>query len=379
MVNNDAVSWRALSRSDFDAIVLSPGPGRPETRTTSASAGRSSAHEIPVLGICLGHQGLGTSRADGRARARGDARAAQPRPPRRNRPLRGIPQDFPVVRYHSLAWPGRCRDERNVTAWADDGVVMGVEHARGRCGECSSTPSRSPPSTAAALARTSATWRRWRAAAARASRRRSDAARAPRPRRAAPAATSRQALQLESAAIDRLCDPSAPSTALRGAAARLLARQRRRADALAVLLPRHQRRPARRLLEYDVDAGEVRVERRRGGRGPAASRSSTSSTASSQRLRSRPPAAARPDGGFVGYLGYELKADCGAPRARVGVPDAALMLANRLVAVDHVEQTHLRALPPDARDEAAGRALARRGEPQRSTALADRPPGADAR
>ena len=60
VVNNDAVSWRVLSRSDFDAIVLSPGPGRPE-RWHDFGVCRDILRysEIPVLGICLGHQGIG--------------------------------------------------------------------------------------------------------------------------------------------------------------------------------------------------------------------------------------------------------------------------------------------------------------------------------
>ena len=51
-------------------------------------------------------------------------------------------------------------------------------------------------------------------------------------------------------------------------------------------------------------------------------------------------------GGFVGYLGYECKADCGSPSVhRSDIPDAVLMLANRIVAVDHVaHRTHLLAL-----------------------------------
>ena len=67
-------------------------------------------------------------------------------------------------------------------------------------------------------------------------------------------------------------------------------------------------------------------------------------------------------GGYVGYLGYECKADCGSPNVhRSDIPDAVMMFANRVVAVDHVQhRTHLLALTgPD--DGGAGRPLARRG------------------
>ena len=60
VIHNDMVSWRALSRWDFDAIVLSPGPGRPERwHDFGVCSDILRSSEIPVLGVCLGHQGLG--------------------------------------------------------------------------------------------------------------------------------------------------------------------------------------------------------------------------------------------------------------------------------------------------------------------------------
>ena len=85
--------------------------------------------EIPVLGVCLGHQGLGHL-LDGAVRSApvvmhgrlsavkhdGDGLFA------------GIPQGFSVVRYHSLAVAGELGPQGRVTAWTDEGVVMGIEH-----------------------------------------------------------------------------------------------------------------------------------------------------------------------------------------------------------------------------------------------------------
>ena len=85
-----------------------------------------------MLGICLGHQGIGTLLDGmGRRRADRDARAPQPTSSHDGSGLfAGIPQDFSVVRYHSLAVTGPLGPDGRVTAWTDDGVVMGIEHRR---------------------------------------------------------------------------------------------------------------------------------------------------------------------------------------------------------------------------------------------------------
>ena len=107
VVNNDAVSWSVLSRSDFDAIVLSPGPGRPE-RWHDFGVCRDILRysEIPVLGICLGHQGIGNLLHGGVSRAPMAMHGRLSRsPPRRHRPLRGraaglLGRPLPLARDH---------------------------------------------------------------------------------------------------------------------------------------------------------------------------------------------------------------------------------------------------------------------------------------
>jgi anthranilate synthase/aminodeoxychorismate synthase-like glutamine amidotransferase len=102
VVRNDIVSWRALLRWDFDAIVLSPGPGRPERwHDFGVCADILRSSDVPVLGVCLGHQGLGhllngmvvgaPTVMHGRLSAiKHDGSGL----------FEGIPQDFSVVRYH---------------------------------------------------------------------------------------------------------------------------------------------------------------------------------------------------------------------------------------------------------------------------------------
>ncbi len=129
VVHNDTVSWKALSRWQFDAIVLSPGPGRPQRwHDFGVCADILRYAEAPVLGICLGHQGIGSLLSG----SVGSAPIAMHG--RRSRVYHdgsglfaGIPQGFSVVRYHSLAVTGLGSGGR-VTAWTEDGVVMGIEH-----------------------------------------------------------------------------------------------------------------------------------------------------------------------------------------------------------------------------------------------------------
>jgi len=101
------------------------------------------------------------------------------------------------------------------------------------------------------------------------------------------------------------------------------------------------------LLEYDVEAGEVAVSR--GGVGTVEHKSIFDLLAREmERYAIEPPRelARGLVGGYVGYLGYELKADCGSPNVHSSdMPDAAMMLANRVVAVDHTKgKTYLFAL-----------------------------------
>jgi para-aminobenzoate synthetase len=105
VIHNDMVSWRALSRWDFDAIVLSPGPGRPERwHDFGVCSDILRSSDIPVLGVCLGHQGLGhvLSGLVGTAPAAMHGRLSQVQHLGSGL-FEGIPQDFSVVRYHSLA------------------------------------------------------------------------------------------------------------------------------------------------------------------------------------------------------------------------------------------------------------------------------------
>jgi anthranilate synthase component 2 len=129
VARNDEVTVDEVAARRPDAILISPGPSRPERAGISVDLVRRLGPEVPTLGVCLGHQAIGVAygatvirvppvhgKASEVHHARGGAFAALPSP-------------ITAARYHSLAI---ARDslpaELELTAWSDDGVVMGVRH-----------------------------------------------------------------------------------------------------------------------------------------------------------------------------------------------------------------------------------------------------------
>lgn len=111
-----------------DLVVLSPGPGTPDAAADFAVGGAVlRAATRPVLGVCLGMQGLVTAYGGRVTRVR-PAHGEVARVTHDGRGvLTGLPQGFAAVRYHSLAAVD-LPDELEVTARADDGTVLGVRH-----------------------------------------------------------------------------------------------------------------------------------------------------------------------------------------------------------------------------------------------------------
>ena len=133
VVQNDAVDLAGIRALQPDAILISPGPGRPgEDRDLGVSADVLRHLDVPILGVCLGHQGL--------CWAAGGRVVHAPAPMHgRIHPLRhdghgifeGLPQDLPVVRYHSLMVQTPLPEGLTASAWAPDGVVMALrDHTR---------------------------------------------------------------------------------------------------------------------------------------------------------------------------------------------------------------------------------------------------------
>jgi para-aminobenzoate synthetase len=352
VVNNDAVSWRVLSRSKFDAFVLSPGPGRPE-RWHDFGVCRDILRysEVPVLGICLGHQGIGNLLEGGVASAPQPMHGRLSHVRHRGTGIfAGVPQDFSVVRYHSLAITGPVGPEGHVVAWADDGVVMGVEHDSRPMWGVQFHPESIATEFGDRIARNffDLAARSARPPSAHTSARRSQVARG--------------SVEVGAGEVAERAGWTVLSRTLEGAAPTEHLYERLFGDAETSFWLDSADAPTwlaqcsymgtsagagERQLTYDVDAAATRV------RTPAGEQVRHGSIFELLEhemadLRAEPPIGVDRGlmGGYVGYLGYELKADCGATNVHSSdLPDANFMFANRVLAVDHArERTHVFAL-----------------------------------
>ncbi len=363
VIQNDTVSWGALSRWDFDAIVISPGPGRPERwHDFGVCADILRWSEIPILGVCLGHQGLGRL-LDGTVAAAPMAMHGRMSHVRHvgHGLFEGIPQDFSVVRYHSLAVTGPIGPDGRVTAWTDDGVVMGIEHrSRPMWGVQFHPESVSTEHGRKLIENFYELARRHKPPRSFGSRRLVTPSQRPPVR---PGGDSR--LRLRMRTIEG--EPSTQAVFERLFADAEYAFWLDSADAptrLAQCSYMGTTTGAERcVLEYDVEESAVSISRDGRTEVEHGSIFDVLERELATGAIEPPEGLARGLlGGFVGYLGYECKADCGSPNVhRSDVPDAVMMLANRVVAVDHVaKRTHLLALernPPTGEDADAERWL----------------------
>jgi para-aminobenzoate synthetase len=363
VVPNDDAGWREADLDDFDCVVISPGPGRPE-RPADFGICREviETAQVPLLGVCLGHEGIcyvfgGTVTA-----------APEPRHGRTSLVIHngddlfaGIPSPFSAVRYHSLM-AGTIPDVLTVIASADDGVPMGLRH-RSRpiwgvqfhpesvgtehgqhllsnfigLAKQARTGVRTPPRTTV-------------------SERIRLPARSPEPARtAAPARTA----DLKVLARRVVCQASAEQVfdVLYGDSAYSfwLDSGLRKGDAGRFSFMGDSFGPLARTVTADVRTGDITVT------SPAGSSTVTGSFFDWIRddLDARraviPPLPFGFALGWVGYLGYELKAQtAGEDRHRSPHPDASMIFADRAICFDHqTGDVHLLALCGDDRQATA--------------------------
>ncbi len=336
VVRNDAAGWEELAALDVDNIVLSPGPGRPERPVdfgVCAEALRRA--EVPVLGVCLGHQGLGW--------AAGAAVVPAPEPVHggiatvrhAGDPLfAGIPRSFQAVRYHSLCLVEPLPEDLEPIAWADDGVLMAVAQRRlPRWGV-----QFHPESIASQHGfRLLANFRDLTPAPTPAASRLLGGVERTRHEEVGEEVT----LELRVHRIDGDRDAELAFGRICGAGGDAFWLDSSRVGECGRFSFLGVPGPLGARVVYDLEGGELRI--RRQGREELRRESIFDYLAAElDRLRLAEEATVGLPfgftGGFVGWFGYELKAETGGRAAHEApTPDAAFLFADRLVAFDHEE------------------------------------------
>ena len=127
---NDALSVDDAEALEPDAVLVSPGPGRPEDAGISSGLIGRLAGRAPVLGVCLGHQCIGEVFGGRVVPAPSLMHGKTSMVHHRGQGvLAGLPSPFEATRYHSLVVEAESLPaELELTAWTDDGVVMAVRH-----------------------------------------------------------------------------------------------------------------------------------------------------------------------------------------------------------------------------------------------------------
>lgn len=127
---NDDITLEGIAARQPDRLVISPGPCSPAEAGISVAAIQHFAGQLPILGVCLGHQSIGAAFGGKiiRAQALMHGKTSVIRTTQEG-VFAGLPEQFTVNRYHSLAIErATCPPCLQVTAWTDDGEIMGVRH-----------------------------------------------------------------------------------------------------------------------------------------------------------------------------------------------------------------------------------------------------------
>ena len=127
---HDEVTIEQIVASDPDAVLISPGPGRPEDAGISNDVILQLAGQKPILGVCLGHQCIGQAFGGAVVRAPAAMHGKTSLIQHQGAGvLAGLPEPFEATRYHSLVVaPESVPDVLEVTATAEDGTVMALRH-----------------------------------------------------------------------------------------------------------------------------------------------------------------------------------------------------------------------------------------------------------
>ncbi|MDX3753115.1 aminodeoxychorismate synthase component I [Streptomyces sp. AK08-02] len=361
VIRNDALTSRIdslLEFDKFDNVVVSPGPGHPATpRDFGISARVLAESRIPVLGVCLGHQGI----------ALGEHGGIEPAPEPRHGYLstirhderdlfKGLPQNFTAVRYHSLAVREPLPDTLEATAWAEDGVLMGLRHRTRPLWGVQFHPESVLTEYGRRMLMNFRNLTAERARKLRAKNTAVTRTAAAMPEPSSPVLVPRttripaQRRSPQQRPTHRLHTRRiATAVDTEAAFGRMYAGSPRAFWLDSSQVEKGRSRfsffgdgsgPLAEFVRYDVTSGVCEIER--AGRPTRKVRASVFDYLKRQLTNRHVDATGLPfdfTGGYVGYFGYETKADCGAsPNVhRAQTPDACWLFADRLIAVDHQE------------------------------------------
>ncbi len=127
---NDKIDLEQIETLQPDGVVISPGPGRPEDAGISEALINQLGSTLPILGVCLGHQSIGQVFGGKIVSAPVLMHGKTSEVYHTNVGVfQGLPNPFTATRYHSLVIDtNSCPDDLEITAWVEDGTIMGVRH-----------------------------------------------------------------------------------------------------------------------------------------------------------------------------------------------------------------------------------------------------------
>ncbi|MFB6521077.1 aminodeoxychorismate synthase component I [Streptomyces sp. NPDC056401] len=363
VIRNDEPGWRISHLEEFDNVVLSPGPGTPERpEDFGVCTEIVRAADRPVLGVCLGHQGI-AHLGGGSVRRAPEPRHGRVSPVEHSGTdlFAGIPSPFDVVRYHSLTVADLPEDVFEATAWAPGGILMGLRHRERPLWGVQFHPESISSEHGLLMMRNfrelTTRWQQEHPGA----RPLAPAAPAAAPARPAPS----RHLRVLAEALPTAWDPEIVFDELLRGGNHAFWLDSSRSDGATgrFSIMGDASGDLARVATADVAAGTVTVVSERDGVRSAQVAQRPFFDWIDEDLKSLevdlPDRAENPCNfalGWVGYLGYELKAQCGAGPVvhRSKQPDATMVFAARALAFDHLTgTTHLLALAPaDPGDDA---------------------------
>ena len=364
VAKNDRLSWNEFRALDVDAVVISPGPGHPDRERDFGICRRVIEQaELPILGICLGHQGI--------ASVFGGHVVKAPEPVHGRvfavhhtgiDIFESLPQDFGAVRYHSLMVSRPVPELLEELAWTQDGVLMGLRHRTRPIWGLQCHPESICTEYGRAVLenfqRLAERYRPKRNARTNGLYERSSPptlSPTPPPSRSSPSSplsspSSSSPTPAEKSSewrawVRRLDSWPEPEAAFRNLY---------RNDASAFWLDSSYTEgglgrfsfmgdsdgPNAAIVRYSVRSGRLSVQTHDRTVDSYEPLFPFLKSWLAERSCSAPDAPFDFNGGFVGYFGYELKAECGASaRHEFEAPDCTLIFADRLIAFDHLERT----------------------------------------